>query len=199
MLERISLCVLGSVLFAGCVGGGEDDDAPQGIDLTCDVIASADFCWTQLVAEAYACTDGALSGTFNEDQSVCTYEDGVTIHFDSPVTEDSMSDDSYLWGITIKDASGGECMRFEERERGMSLTTASGTGDETIVGMVGIELECPNGDLYTTDNALELLECDSGVIPGFGVSTGFGLSWSLLGSPEGRTSLIDCDPAGDDS
>lgn len=179
-------------------GGGDSPGTDSGEDtrtpLTCAVLADADFCWNTQVAEAYACiADTNSSGTFDSARGTCTLGDGSTVVFDDPVPADPFADsaDDYLWTFTVNDASGSQCMRFVDSDEGMELTTSSGTASQRGAGMLGIEMECPDGELFFQGDAFSLFECEEDVtLPGYGYTGN--VSWQLLGGPDGRFNLFDC-------
>lgn len=180
--------------ITACAGGGGTDsgEVDDRTPLTCDVLAADDFCWQTNVDEAYACIPEADSdGTFNGDRSVCTLGNGITIEFVEPVPADPFADsaDDYLWNFTIKDAGGADCATFVDTEFDYGLTTASGTAETRASGF-GMELECPDGEVFYIGNAFDLFECEGGTIPGYGYSGN--VAWQLLGGAEDRFNLFNC-------
>jgi hypothetical protein len=181
----------------GCDGGTEPTDTDEDTEptLTCDVVSDPNFCWLTSVEEAYACVDAELDGVFDATRSTCTYPDGVTVAFDEPVPEDLFGDETYYFSFRILASDSTECAEFVDTATSTSLTTAAGTFTSTPAGLFGLELECPAGDVYQTNDGFSLMDCDGAVLPGYMYSGGVGsVSFSLMGSPEGTFGLINCAP-----
>jgi len=164
----------------------EEEDAAE---LTCDVVSDPSFCWTEMVAAAYACVDGELlEGELSADGLSCAYSDGTSIVFDEAVSDA----DDYQWTFSILTSSGDTCARYVEDAMSMTLTVGADEVAVTPSGMMGIEVSCPDGSAFATSNLLGLLDCEDGVVPGHSYSATGGAYLSLLGAPEGAGWLVRC-------
>lgn len=181
--------------IAACAGGedGEDSAVDTRLDMTCEVMTDTGNCWAVAADEAYACVpETDLDGTFDSVREVCTLGSGITVVFDEPVPPDPFADsaDDYMWSFTIM-SGGSECARFEDSFAGYVLTTESGTANAHAAGITGLELECPNGDVYYTSDYFDLWECE-GDMYGPGYSYSGNVSFGILGATIGRSTLWNC-------
>jgi len=168
--------------FAAC----NDSSDPPPETLTCEVAASPEFCWTVAAVESVACIDSTMgNGTFNADRTACDYSDGSRVEFDEAVPDNPDLD--HEWNFSVMAADGSECMRFEDTETSATIVSASGTVLYSLSGALGIDLECPDGELLHTGNGLNLFDCEEPdvVLPGYSFGGGGGsVSWQLQGATE---------------
>lgn len=186
MFRFLALSALSLLVFSGC------DDSEE---LTCEVLAQPDFCWTVAVEEAYACTAQTTGDCLlTSDYAGCAYENGITASFSPPMDPMVSVIDIENIDITVNNTEG-QCARFVEDEQGMTLTTASGTVD--VGGTSSYRVECPDGTVYATDNAFDLLNCGEGglfdsQLPGsFKSGSGLYRSFGINPAPEDSTGWLD--------
>ncbi len=178
-----------------CGGGSTDTDEAEVADnLTCDVIEDPGFCWTTAVEEAYACFSGtdATAGTMEMDGMNCTFDDGTSVRFDSPVPEFGSEE---VWAFTVLDGTGAECAKFLEvetaSESGFELTVASGFY-ETSASM-SYSVSCADGTLHETSDVFGMLDCSFDSLPGYSSSGGGdSASFTLMPAPAGSMGLFSC-------
>ncbi len=179
----MKMLVLGLMLIGilGC------DDSEE---LTCEVLAAPDFCWTVAVDEAYACNTATTVGELSADGKTCEFDTGLTATF-TPALEPTFDVQEFTIVVTNAD---GECAKLvDDHNSTISLKTKSGTVD-VHVAQKDYTIECPNGTTYATDKPLDLLACANGVLdnaklPGTTKTSG---SFGIYPRPTGAASFVDC-------
>ncbi len=169
-------------------------------ELTCEVLADPNFCWTVAVEEAYACTANAQRyGLISQSGRACSFDDGNTATFTPALDPLQSSTDIDAITIVVTDEFG-QCAKFVDMgDSFMSLTTASGTVD---VGgdRRAYKVECSDGTTYKSTSPMDLISCGDGSIqdsrlPGTFKSGGGGLiSFGISPKPEGiEYGFVDCE------
>ena len=186
-MKRMIFLAAAVVFFAAC------DDSEE---LTCEVLASPDFCWKVAVDEAYACTIDTMDDCImSADGKTCTYDEGIEATFSPALDPEVSIIDFDSLAVTIKDAQGAQCAKFVDNdESGFELTTATGT--VTVGGTSTYKVECQDATVYATDKPFDLLSCGDGglfnsSLPG-SFKSGSGQSFVLGPSPqpEGAFGLV---------
>ena len=165
----VGLC---GFLAAGCGDDEGDGTGLSGDPLTCDWLASNN-CWKTTVAAAQSCVPPASeTGVLNADGTSCAYASGSSVAFHEPVIVPSDIDDPLNWDFTQSQA-GVDCVSLEDYEDGSSLTlTVQGmTYREKYEGF-GMQVTCPDGSKFATDDVFDLLECDNFFQDGPGWASG---------------------------
>jgi hypothetical protein len=177
-------------LYAGCSsndggGGNATDGGADGGDppLTCDWLAG-DNCWKTTLAMAASCLPPAADfGTFNAQNTTCTYANGAVITFDTPVTL-PVPTQAPPFKFTV--ASGGQtCLRFDETTAGFTVTAGGQTFTLRLLAEPSVEVTCPGGMTFFADNFFDLLTCPAGSmgVPGTSwLSNAAGLTFDLKGA-----------------
>ena len=159
-------------------------------ELTCEVLAAPDFCWTVAVREAYACTNAGTFGEISTDGKTCEIDAATTATF-TPALEPSF--DIQEFTIVVSNAEG-ECAKLvDDHDSKISLKTKSGSV-YVHVDPNDYTIECPDGTTFATDKPLDLLTCGGGIadnarLPGTIKSSG---SFSITPRPAGSTSFVSC-------
>src|SRR4051794_34742360 len=147
------------VLFGPIAGCGSDDDsAVSGAPLDCAWLASEN-CWKTLVSDARSCVPPADEiGVLAADGRSCTYASGASVDFRLPLALPLDSTTSAPWYFT-QDSSGDECVRFDSRtQEEFTLSVQGETFVEKSHGFA-LQVTCPNGAHYATEDGLGLLSC----------------------------------------
>lgn len=98
------------------------------------------------------------AGTFDATNTVCTYSDGTTVTFDQPLTIPIPVDTPPEWSFTI--ARGGTtCVRYERTAIKRTFTVMEQTYSDMAVGEAGIQVSCPDGTIYKTDDESTVTAC----------------------------------------
>lgn len=127
------------MVVSGC--GGSDD-------LTCAVLADPTNCWAAAAAEATSCLAmHATPGVLSADRTQCTWSDGSTVTFDTPLPNDTIQLDHLSFTVTGPGCSWSFTDTFMNK---MILTV----GDKTEVSELHpdqtFELSCDDGTSYET-------------------------------------------------
>lgn len=168
-------------------------------ELTCEVLADPNFCWTVAVEEAYACTANADTyGLISASGRACAFDDGSTATFTPALDPRQNITDIGAMTIVVSDEFG-QCAKFVDYDDSyMSLTTASGSvdvgGDED-----SYKIECSDGTTYKSRSPRDLISCGDGSIqdsrlPGTFKSGGGGfVTFSITPKPRGiEYGFVDC-------
>lgn len=189
-MKKLILILMLGVFSAAC------DDSEE---LTCEIMASPDFCWAVAAAEAYACNAAATTdGLISEDGKTCEFESGTTATFSPALDRTQDLFDIEPLTITLSDADG-QCAKLVDNDDGFTLKTASGTVD--VGGSINsYTVDCPDGTTYKSENPLELLSCgDGGLLsngmPGTTKSGGERfVSFGISPKPaDVETGFVDCE------
>lgn len=150
LLIALVLCVP----LAACSSG--DDSALSGAPLDCSWFASEN-CWKRLVADAVSCVPPAdETGVLSDDGSACTYASGASVDFGLPVA--FPLDSTSPWYFT-QSSGGDECVRFDSRAADeLTLSVHGMTFVEKSRGFA-LQMTCPDGTQYATENAPPLFNC----------------------------------------
>jgi hypothetical protein len=192
-MTRTYAVVLGLLWLGASCGGGADASAP----LDCEWLAS-DNCWKTTVAAAAGCLPSpSESGVLSADNKTCTYASGAKVTFTPalilPVTSSQMS-----WNFTIS-RDGVDCLHYEATPTTQKVAVGDDTVTYEAMRALGISVTCPDGDSYSSANAVPLVQCGAdmgalfGGLPGWSqTSSGFSVSFALLGTSERSTTLVNC-------
>jgi hypothetical protein len=171
---RVSCAIF--VLAVGCGGGDE---------LTCELLADEGNCWATAAAELAACMPGrATPATLEADRGSCTFADGVTVVFDTPLPMDTQQLERLEFSVMT---NGSECGRFVDTFMNRMELTGGG---ETVVSelLPGSEfhLRCADGDFSSSFDLL--FDCAAMGIPaptdGFEVTpTSFAFTVTSVSTP----------------
>ena len=166
--------IFGLILLAASTGCDDSEE------LTCEVLADPNFCWTIAVSEAYACNAA----------TTCEFDTGTTATF-TPALEPNF--DIQEFTIVVANADGQCAKLVDDHNATISLKTKSGTVD-VHVAQKDYTVECADGTTYATDKPLDLLACGNGVLdnaklPGTTKTSG---SFGITPRPAGATSFVDC-------
>lgn len=180
------LLIVGMCAFFAVGCGDSDEDGGSGLSgdpLTCDWLASNN-CWKTTVAAAQSCVPPeSETGVLSADGTSCAYASGSSVAFQEPVVLPRNFEEPTNWDF-IQSQGGVPCVTLEDYEDASSLTlTVQGmTYREKYEGF-GMQITCPDGSQFATDDALGLLECENffGDAPGWAsgssdVSVDFSLS-----------------------
>jgi hypothetical protein len=191
-MRLISLTLLAIAASLGC-GSSNDDNGGAGARLDCAWLES-DNCWKQTVRSAQSCLPpSSPRGTFNADNSQCSYADGHLVTF-TPSLALPLGDDP-AWNFAVT-SGGNVCLQYQDNpNEGVRLTAGGKTVSESSSGGMGIKITCPDGSSYGTSNALNLLSCPGGFtgLPGnawSGSSTS--VYFSLVGVGEESVDVFGC-------
>lgn len=202
----------GALVGVGCGGGrpggtgGTTGGQPQTLD--CNWLASNN-CWKIATAAAAECLPAAgpsASGLLSSDGTSCTFDGGDRVAFATP--EVFPFPQQVSWNFTVTQPDGGLCLSYRDEASG-GFTLESPAGTVVSGGSVfSYTVTCPDGTVYSSPDALQLLSCgdDSGVsfggLPGsassYSPTTGVAgtppadLSFSLLGSAGGSLPVFEC-------
>ncbi len=101
--------------------------------------------------------------------------------------------DNPNWNFSITNG-GQSCLEYREMDAGFTLEVGSQMLSEGPSGSFGIQVECPDGTKYSTDNGLGLLECPD--VPGSEYfDTGSSVNFGFLGTSSSPLQLFDCSTA----
>jgi hypothetical protein len=183
---------LASCVALAAVAGCSDPDT-----LTCAWLASADNCWRNTALTAVSCLPPQTeSGTFNADNSTCTYPSGSIVTFAPALVLPPPIGADMKWNIAITDANGQPCVHYQDTGSSLALTVGTQTVSEGSAGGLGISISCPDGKSVRTSNAFNLFDCPDGSLidlPGLtwsGSSTS--MSAGLTGTGDTSVPLFDC-------
>jgi hypothetical protein len=154
-------------LCAGCSSSGGNPSDAGLPPLTCDWLAG-DNCWKSTVNLATSCLPaGTDFGTLDAANMVCTYPNGTTITFDTPLQLPIPADAPPPFKFTVT-AGGQTCLRFDENNTGFTLTAGGQQVTLTLIDEPGVQVTCPGGTTYFAPNFFELLSCTGGTmgVPG---------------------------------
>lgn len=173
--------------LSGCGGGGI-----QATEVACNWATLPGNCWTASAAAAGACVDQSAAGRFvGGGTSSCTYDDGVTITFDSPAID--YQSNLPPAAFTVAPAAGPTCARLVQTASTLTLTTGLGT----FQAEYGLAFEkqqllvtCPDGSHYRIP---DLSACSPLDLPGWTIaSDGGALTLTLLHAPVSDPTLWTC-------
>lgn len=171
------MLVVGAALTLGCSGGDDDDDddggeALEGAPLDCAWIANGN-CWGDVLYPVASCVPAKSdTGMLSADGASCTYASGHSVAFTPPLDlpQSLEEDDDFgeTWNFSVR-SPFGECVRFEDTATSRTVTAYDKTYREIYRGL-GMQVTCPDGQKFATDNVLKLLECESFLedVPGYG-------------------------------
>jgi hypothetical protein len=188
LLIALVLCVP----LAACSSG--DDSGLPGAPLDCSWFSSEN-CWKTLVADAVSCVPPAdETGVLSADGSACTYESGASVDFGLPLNLPLEATSTPPWYFT-QSSSGDECVRFDSRAADeFTLSVHGMTFVEKSRGFA-LQVTCPDGTQYATDNGPALFDCPdySSGAPGNGwVSSDVSVKfWLYTGHGDGL-GVFDC-------
>ena len=151
--------LLAVVLFGPLAGCGSDDESGlPGAPLDCAWF-TRENCWKTLVSDARSCVPPAdETGVLTADGRSCTYESGASVDFALPLALPLASTASPPWYFT-QSANGDECVRFDSRkQQEFTLSVQGQTFVERSRGFA-LQMTCPDGTQYATDNGPALLGC----------------------------------------
>ncbi len=147
-----------SLVLAAATLGCDDSE-----ELTCEVLAAPDFCWSVAVAEAYECNATATTdGQISADGKTCVFDNGATAGFSPALDRTQEIFDIETITVTLSNADG-VCAKLIDNGNGLSLKTASGTVD-TGGSINNYTIDCPDGTTYKSDKPFELLSCGDGTL-----------------------------------
>ena len=135
--------------------------AEQTCELTCEVLNDPRFCWTLGLEEAYACTNGAATGTISNDGLTCfapiDESNELVITFENPLVEGEVIglDD---WSFEIA-RNGEECLSFDDTPENFVLATSRGTTTVAFEEQGFLRVTCPTGDVWETTDLEGILAC----------------------------------------
>jgi hypothetical protein len=184
------------LLGVGCSDSGAGTDGTTGT-LDCAWLAS-DNCLKANFVDGMACVAPTTeTGVLSADNKTCTYPSGVTITFDSPLQLPLPTDAPPAWHFAISE-EGTECLRYDSADNdNFKLVVYGDAVTQTLPRPPGttLTITCPDGDAYSTSNALSLLSCDpSGLISeGWGGGdTGANLDLYLYGANLPPLTMFNC-------
>jgi hypothetical protein len=183
------------VLAAGCGSSDEDGDTGlSGEPMDCAWLAS-DNCWKTTVAAAAVCVppDGE-TGVLSADGSSCTYASGASVAFHDPLVLPMDENVDTYWNFT-QSQGGAQCVTFQDdASESVVLTVQGMTYREKLVGF-GVQVTCPDGSQFATDDAFALLECDhffDGSRAYAWSSSDTSSSFSLVNGSNGQVNVFSC-------
>jgi len=135
----------------------------------------------------------ADTGTFNADNSTCSYATGEVVTFTPPIVLPTGTD--LTWNFSIDDANGQLCLHYQDNGSTVGLTVVNQTVTESPTGGLGMKITCPDGTSVQTANALNLLSCPSGFtsLPGIGWSSSDTfISATITGTGDTGLPVFDC-------
>jgi hypothetical protein len=141
-------------------GGGGGGSAAGGASIDCSWFTTTTSCYRTVANAAKACTNAALTGTFNGDTSLCTYSDGTTVHFDGAYTATVANQNFGPWDFSVVTSTASTCARYTDlSDSSWTLTAGGGTfrADWTNDPLV---FTCPDGTTYSMagDTALSCVD-----------------------------------------
>jgi hypothetical protein len=167
MSERVRTIAALAAAATACGGSVASTPSPPPTDagipsdakpLDCAWVAGNN-CWRTKLADLPACAGkSGLHGTFSADRKSCAYPDGMSITFDTPVP--AQLDINYLASLTIV-RSGSTCLRLEQTDTDLRLTTPTGT--LTAESGNPDSVTCEDGTVYAT--TAWPLTCDTSLLP----------------------------------
>lgn len=143
-----------------------DEDWEQ---LDCTVAMDSDFCWYEFARSAASCLAKSQGpGEFDAARETCSFEDGASVEFGSPVPDSDLDD--FEWNFSVRDDGGDECLRVEDDSAqydgwSLRLTHDGETGELMKVGRAQ-RIKCPNGKIYRSRDDEWIDDC-AGVAPKF--------------------------------
>ncbi len=148
--------LLAVVLFGALAGCSSEDAGLPGAPLDCAWLASEN-CWKTLVSDARSCVPPAdETGVLTADGSSCTYDSGASVDFMRALA--LPVDSTTPWYFT-QSADGDDCVRFDSRlQQEFTLSVQGRTFVEKSRGFA-LQMTCPDGTQYSTDNGPALFNC----------------------------------------
>jgi len=191
MKSWLLMAVLSGAI-SGC--GSDDDSSLPGAPLDCAWLASEN-CWKTLVSDARSCVPPAdETGVLAADGRSCTYASGASVDFGLPLALPLDATTSPPWYFT-QDSSGDECVRFDSRtQQQFTLSVQGETFVEKSRGFA-LQVTCPNGAQYATENGPALLNCTDyfSTAPGHAWSSSdTSASFALLTGHGDTLTVFDC-------
>jgi hypothetical protein len=191
-VKRLLFALALAVPLGGC--GSGDDAELSGAPLDCAWLASEN-CWKTLVASAASCVPPPdEKGTLNGDGTACTYQSGAAVDFRIPIALPVPTTTSPPWNFT-QSSNGDECVRFDSTsESEFTLSVQGKTYREKSSGF-GLQVTCPDGTQYATDDGLDLVRCSDYLsnTPGHNwTSTDTDVSFGLLNGHGMTLPVFDC-------
>lgn len=162
--------------------------------MDCAWLAS-DNCWKTTVAAAAVCVppDGE-TGVLSADGSSCTYASGASVAFHDPLVLPMDENVDTYWNFT-QSQGGAQCVTFQDdASESVVLTVQGMTYREKLVGF-GVQVTCPDGSQFATDDAFALLECDhffDGSRAYAWSSSDTSSSFSLVNGSNGQVNVFSC-------
>lgn len=159
--------VVGAFLALGCSGGDDEEESGgeplEGAPLDCAWIANGN-CWGDVLYPVASCVPAKTdTGVLSANGDSCTYASGHSVTFTPPLDlpQSLEEDDDFgeTWNFKIQSPLG-ECIRFEDTATSRTVTAYDKTYREIYRGL-GMQVTCPDGRKFATDNTLSLLECEN--------------------------------------
>ena len=191
MRNLAAVCVV--VGLAGAISCGSDPPDT----LTCEWLAQVDNCWKTTVRAAGNCLPPeADRGALSANNATCTHPNGQIVTFNPPPV--LTSDEDPITNFTVSSANGGTCVSWQEMGDSGFTLTVDGVGSfrESTSGFA-MNVTCPDGTSYHAGNALNLLNCDTGLfgLPGQAYSwSDTSVSYSFIGA-DPSVPVFDCTAA----
>lgn len=158
MHKGLGFVFVGAILAAcssGPDGSSHADGGASVHPLSCDLF-TGNNCYATTVASAKACLPPASArGTFNADQSVCTYADGTTVTFPTgQAFPPSMAD-----FVFIVEKGRSTCLSLKKSGSTTTITVPAGT---VVENDANYGFTCPDGTEYSETAGDEASACDAG-------------------------------------
>jgi hypothetical protein len=160
-----SIVSVACILVAAC---GSSSGSEGGV-LTCGWVESNN-CWKQTVEAAVSCLPPASEiGVLSADAMSCTYASGDVVTSTLPLAP-QMTPPQF--NFTVTTGAGAECLHWESGQGSVVVTTSAGTVTDAPDATSDVMLTCPDGAVFTADQAQSqaLLACgaDGGIsaLPG---------------------------------
>jgi hypothetical protein len=203
MLRSIGSVFVVTLCLAACT---EEEPEPVDTGPDFDGVVSCTWlsdnnCWRDMVPALAACRSSIDDdfGWFDSTRTTCTYDDGVTAHFNQSIPADGDLDQIVDFGLEMTSATGESCLAWSQwaldYEYGYTMQQGDSVFEAYGYGSTGW-FRCPDNTLWEIEDAWALWDCGDliEITPGVAVysqDSKFGVN--LIGLAKDYEVLAQCD------